>query len=144
VCRLIPWFITKRSNSELSRRSDERRRTSQTNSWLTNLPGADDISRLQRDRHFAARLSKAMLPYLDRHFGNPSSVHAAGRLKRAPPSTMRAINRQISALETARNHFTGGGTESQSRGARPGSVSGVARWPHHFKQSGAPRGSECA
>jgi len=25
----------------------------------------------------------AMLPYLDRHFGNPSSVHAAGREARA-------------------------------------------------------------
>jgi cysteine desulfurase len=26
---------------------------------------------------------QAMLPYLDRHFGNPSSVHAAGREARA-------------------------------------------------------------
>ena len=26
---------------------------------------------------------EAMLPYLDRHFGNPSSVHAAGREARA-------------------------------------------------------------
>src|SRR5438105_4710562 len=31
----------------------------------------------------------AMLPYLDRHFGNPSSVHAAGREARAAIDTGR-------------------------------------------------------
>lgn len=55
---------------------------------------------------------EAMLPYLDRHFGNPSSVHAAGRETRAAIDNARD---QIAGLIDAKPHeiiFTGGGTES--------------------------------
>ena len=54
----------------------------------------------------------AMLPYLDRHFGNPSSVHAAGREARAAIDNARD---KLSTLLRAKPHeliFTGGGTES--------------------------------
>jgi cysteine desulfurase len=54
----------------------------------------------------------AMLPYLDRHFGNPSSVHAAGREARAAIDTARD---QLASLLHAKPHeliFTSGGTES--------------------------------
>ena len=54
----------------------------------------------------------AMLPYLDRHFGNPSSVHAAGREARAAIDNARD---KLAALLRAKPHeiiFTGGGTES--------------------------------
>jgi len=54
----------------------------------------------------------AMLPYLNRHFGNPSSVHAAGREARAAIDDARD---QLAALLRATPHeliFTGGGTES--------------------------------
>jgi cysteine desulfurase len=54
----------------------------------------------------------AMLPYLDRHFGNPSSIHAAGREARAAIDNARD---KLSALLRAKAHeliFTGGGTES--------------------------------
>jgi len=55
---------------------------------------------------------EAMLPYLDRHFGNPSSVHAAGRETRAAIDNARD---KLAALLHAKPHeiiFTGGGTES--------------------------------
>jgi cysteine desulfurase len=55
---------------------------------------------------------EAMLPYLDRHFGNPSSVHAAGRETRAAIDNARD---KLAGLLHAKPHeliFTGGGTES--------------------------------
>ena len=55
---------------------------------------------------------EAMLPYLEGHFGNPSSVHAAGRETRAAIDNARD---KLAALVRAKPHeliFTGGGTES--------------------------------
>src|SRR5213082_3303955 len=54
----------------------------------------------------------AMLPYLERRFGNPSSVHAAGREARAAIDNARD---KIAALLHAKSNeiiFTSGGTES--------------------------------
>ncbi|MEY2487307.1 MAG: cysteine desulfurase [Verrucomicrobiota bacterium] len=54
----------------------------------------------------------AMLPYFDRHFGNPSSIHAAGREARAAIDEARD---KLAALTGTRPHeliFTSGGTES--------------------------------
>lgn len=64
----------------------------------------------------------AMLPYFDRHFGNPSSIHAAGREARAAIDDARD---KISSLLGAKPHeivFTSGGTESCNMG-----VLGLAR-----------------
>jgi cysteine desulfurase len=55
---------------------------------------------------------EAMLPYLDRHFGNPSSVHAAGRDARAAIDDARD---KLAGLLRVKPHeliFTSGGTES--------------------------------
>ena len=55
---------------------------------------------------------EAMLPYLDQLFGNPSSVHAAGREARAAIDNARD---KLSGLLRVKSHeliFTGGGTES--------------------------------
>jgi cysteine desulfurase len=55
---------------------------------------------------------EAMMPYLERHFGNPSSVHAAGRETRAAIDNARD---KLAALLRAKPHelvFTSGGTES--------------------------------
>jgi cysteine desulfurase len=55
---------------------------------------------------------EAMLPYLDRHFGNPSSVHAAGRNARAAIDNSRD---KLAGLLRVKPHeliFTSGGTES--------------------------------
>ena len=56
----------------------------------------------------------AMRPYLDRHFGNPSSIHAAGRETRAAIDDARD---RLARLLGAKPHeliFTGGGTESDN------------------------------
>ena len=55
---------------------------------------------------------EAMLPYLDRLFGNPSSVHGAGREARAAIDNARD---KLAALLHVKPHeiiFTSGGTES--------------------------------
>jgi len=55
---------------------------------------------------------EVMLPYLGRHFGNPSSVHAAGREARAAIDNARD---KLSGLLRVKPHeiiFTSGGTES--------------------------------
>jgi len=55
---------------------------------------------------------EAMLPYFDRFFGNPSSIHAAGREARAVVDNARD---KIAGLLGAKSHeiiFTSGGTES--------------------------------
>ena len=55
---------------------------------------------------------EAMLPYLTRHFGNPSSVHAPGREARAAIDDARD---KLAALLRVKPHeliFTSGGTES--------------------------------
>jgi cysteine desulfurase len=67
---------------------------------------------------------EAMLPYLDRHFGNPSSVHAAGREARAAIDNARD---KLAALLRVKPHeliFTSGGTESCNL-----AVFGLARHP---------------
>jgi cysteine desulfurase len=55
---------------------------------------------------------EAMLPYLDRLFGNPSSVHAAGRETRAAIDNAR--DKLVALLRVKPNEiiFTSGGTES--------------------------------
>ena len=61
-----------------------------------------------------AKAGEAMRPYLDRHFGNPSSVHAAGREARAAIDNARD---KLAALLRAKPHeliFTSGGTESNN------------------------------
>src|SRR4051794_13931828 len=57
-----------------------------------------------------------MRPYLERHFGNPSSIHAAGREARAAIDDARD---RLAALLHAKPHeiiFTSGGTESDNLG----------------------------
>jgi cysteine desulfurase len=72
---------------------------------------------------------EAMLPYLNRHFGNPSSVHAAGREARAAVDDARD---KIAALLHAKPGeiiFNSGATESCNLGllglARSRSASGL-------------------
>src|SRR6266545_2986916 len=55
---------------------------------------------------------EAMLPYLDRHFGNPSSVHAAGREARAAIDNARDKLAVLLRVKPNEIVFTSGGTES--------------------------------
>jgi cysteine desulfurase len=63
---------------------------------------------------FCAPALEAMQPFLERHYGNPSSVHAAGREARAGVDDARD---QLAALLGAKPHelvFTSSGTESNN------------------------------
>src|ERR1700736_2066104 len=66
----------------------------------------------------------AMLPYLDRHFGNPSSVHAAGRETRAAIDNARDKLAALLHVKPNELIFTSGGTESCNL-----AVLGLARCP---------------
>ena len=62
----------------------------------------------------APEAMQAMLPFLTEHFGNPSSIHAAGRETRAAIDDARD---KLARLIGAKPHeiiFTGGGTESDN------------------------------
>src|SRR4029077_17374715 len=64
----------------------------------------------------------AMLPYLERDFGNPSSVHAAGREARAAIDNARDKLAALLRVKSSELIFTSGGTESCNLG-----VLGLAR-----------------
>jgi cysteine desulfurase len=55
---------------------------------------------------------QAMLPYLDRRFGNPSSIHAAGRETRAAIDNARDKLAVLLRVKPNEIVFTSGGTES--------------------------------
>jgi cysteine desulfurase len=55
---------------------------------------------------------EAMAPYLDRYFGNPSSVHAAGREARAAVDNARDKLAALLGVKPNEIVFTSGGTES--------------------------------
>jgi cysteine desulfurase len=55
---------------------------------------------------------EAMLPYLSQHFGNPSSVHAAGREARAAIDDARDKLAALLRVKPNEIIFTSGGTES--------------------------------
>src|SRR5262245_32938109 len=65
---------------------------------------------------------EAMLPYLNRHFGNPSSVHAAGREARAAVDDARDKIAAFLHAKPGEIIFTSGATESCNLG-----VLGLAR-----------------
>jgi cysteine desulfurase len=66
----------------------------------------------------------AMLPYLTDHFGNPSSVHAAGREARAAIDHARDGLATLLKVKPHELIFTGGGTESNNL-----ALLGLARCP---------------
>lgn len=57
---------------------------------------------------------EAMLPYLKQHFGNPSSIHAAGREARAAIDNARDELAQLFGIKPNELIFTGSGTESNN------------------------------
>ena len=57
---------------------------------------------------------EAMLPFLDRHFGNPSSIHAAGREARAASDDARDRLAFLLGAKPGEIIFTASGTESNN------------------------------
>lgn len=60
------------------------------------------------------RVLDAMLPYLQNHFGNPSSIHAYGRETRAAIEKARKQIAQIFHVSPGEIFFTSGGTEANN------------------------------
>src|SRR5271154_3028222 len=56
----------------------------------------------------------AMRPFLDLHFGNPSSIHAAGREARAAIDDARDRMARLLGAKPHEIIFTGGGTEADN------------------------------
>jgi cysteine desulfurase len=57
---------------------------------------------------------EAMLPFLEKHHGNPSSIHAAGREARAAIDDARDRIARVLGTKSHEIIFTGGGTESDN------------------------------
>jgi Cysteine sulfinate desulfinase/cysteine desulfurase and related enzymes len=60
------------------------------------------------------RVVEAMLPYLQEHYGNPSSVHRQGRVLRAAIEMSRKAIADILGCSPGELIFTSGGTESDN------------------------------
>jgi cysteine desulfurase len=56
----------------------------------------------------------AMLPYLQNHFGNPSSIHSFGRETRAAIEKARKSIANIFHVSPGEIFFTSGGTEANN------------------------------
>jgi len=62
----------------------------------------------------AREILDEMLPFLDKHFGNPSSIHAAGRETRAAIDDARDCLAKVLHAKASEIIFTGGGTEADN------------------------------
>lgn len=62
----------------------------------------------------APEAMRAMLPFLEQHYGNPSSIHAAGRETRAAIDDARDRMAHLLGVKPHEIIFTGGGTESDN------------------------------
>ncbi|RZL12339.1 MAG: aminotransferase class V-fold PLP-dependent enzyme, partial [Pedobacter sp.] len=56
----------------------------------------------------------AMLPYMQHHFGNPSSTYSIGRTTRSAIELARKTVGQILGVKPNTLYFTSGGTESNN------------------------------
>lgn len=70
---------------------------------------------------------EAMLPYLQRHFGNPSSSHVYGVHARKAVERAREQVALLPGCDAGEIVFTSGGTESNNLAIRGGIESGTAR-----------------
>jgi cysteine desulfurase len=57
---------------------------------------------------------EAMIPYMREHFGNPSSIHAYGRVTRAAIEKARKTISSLLNVSPAEIFFTSGGTEANN------------------------------
>jgi cysteine desulfurase len=83
----------------------------------------------------AAEVIAAMRPFLEEHFGNPSSGHRFGKIARAAVEKARA---QVAALLNARPSeilFTSGGTESNNYAIRGLALARAAQGRHIITSS---------
>ncbi|MBU8871736.1 MAG: cysteine desulfurase [Gemmatimonadales bacterium] len=76
------------------------------------------------------RVAEAMLPFLERFFGNPSSSHAQGRAMRAAVDKARSQAAGLLGAEPEGIIFTSGGTEANNHAILGAAVSRAHRGRH--------------
>jgi len=100
------------------------------------------MTRIYLDNNATTRIDPsvraAMAPFLDEEFGNPSSVHEAGR--RARDAVERARDRVAALIGAAREEivFTSGGTEGDNLAVRGGALAARARDPRRTRVIASP------
>lgn len=72
----------------------------------------------------------AMLPFLEEHFGNPSSSHAYGREVREAVTQAREQTAQLIGAKTSEIIFTSGGTESDNQAIIGTAFANIAKGKH--------------
>ena len=124
ACRRIRSFPTRRKRIDIVQKATAPARTCEP------ILSRNDLSRLQRDDAAYAMTARERrcCRILEEQFGNPSSVHAAGREARAAIDDARDRLAQLLGAKPHELIFTSGGTEAnnlavlgprpQSRGAR--------------------------
>ncbi|HRE10228.1 MAG TPA: aminotransferase class V-fold PLP-dependent enzyme, partial [Ignavibacteria bacterium] len=60
------------------------------------------------------RVKEAMLPWLDENYGNPSSVHEAGRKAKVMLEDTRDLFAEFIGVRSSEIYFTSGGTEANN------------------------------
>ncbi|MBX7169110.1 MAG: cysteine desulfurase [Pirellulales bacterium] len=80
----------------------------------------------------APEVQEAMLPFLERHYGNPSSNHTLGRAAREAIEDARSRVAQLLGAERAEIVFTGGGTESNNLALKGVCLRGAAPSGRHL------------
>ena len=78
----------------------------------------------------APEAMEAMFPYLREHYGNPSSIHGAGRATRAAIDDARDRMARLLGAKPPEIIFTGGGTESDNLAILGLARANVARGRH--------------
>jgi cysteine desulfurase len=78
----------------------------------------------------APEAMEAMFPYLREHYGNPSSIHGAGRATRAAIDDARDRMARLLGAKPHEIIFTGGGTESDNLAILGLARANVARGRH--------------
>ncbi|HKP68757.1 MAG TPA: aminotransferase class V-fold PLP-dependent enzyme [Pyrinomonadaceae bacterium] len=87
--------------------------------WVKGVgPGVDNTSMIYFDNNattqIAPEVCEAMLPFLGRSFGNPSSAYGAGRDARSAVERARISVAKLLGADAAEIAFTSGGTESDN------------------------------
>ncbi|MFH0897790.1 MAG: cysteine desulfurase family protein [Candidatus Bathyarchaeota archaeon] len=81
------------------------------------------------------RVLEAMLPYLEEHFGNPSSNHAYGKLAKEAIDKAKEQVAKLIGSETNEIVFTSGGTESNNNAIIGTAFANISKGKHIVSSS---------
>lgn len=74
----------------------------------------------------------AMLPYLEKVYGNPSSLHTVGQIAKEALDAARAEIASLIGAKPNEIYFTSGGSEADNQAIRSAAYSGLAKGKKHI------------